>query len=93
MTRLAGDRHLLDWKFALLDSSVERVRNHVNSSGALSDATITLDVVVPTYRMNIAILEGIVGMEIPLSTSTLFIVIVDNPLAPNIADVLALERR
>jgi len=52
-----------------------------------------LDVVVPTYRMNIAILEGIVGMEIPLSTSTLFIVIVDNPLAPNIADVLALERR
>lgn len=52
---------------------------------------ITLDVVIPSYRVDLSILRCILSMKVPDDVCTLFIIVVDNPGSPHLAAVQALE--
>lgn len=52
---------------------------------------VTLDVVVPSYRVNVDVLRTILSMRVPQGVSTLFIVVIDNPQADAIDAAKALE--
>lgn len=52
--------------------------------------TITLDIVIPCYRVDLTILSRILALEASPSLSVMFIVIVDDPNSPNIPHLMNL---
>ncbi len=50
---------------------------------------LTLDVVVPTYRADAAVLQSILDLPVPAGVSTQFTVVCDRPGHPEAAAVMA----
>ena len=55
--------------------------------------TIVIDVVVPTYRTNLPILERILNMDVPGDADVMFIIVVDNPETLHREELLKLADR
>ncbi|KAJ2912126.1 hypothetical protein MD484_g8287, partial [Candolleomyces efflorescens] len=74
-------KHTPNWSFDTLKNAVEKV------SGSLPPSitpTITLDIVIPCYRVNLSILSTILNLSCPSTLSVMFIIIVDDPTSPSI---------
>ncbi|KAK7054334.1 hypothetical protein VNI00_003528 [Paramarasmius palmivorus] len=93
--------HAKEWTFEPLETAVSAVELWFEGQGCSNNIDtpsetvpgninthirkITLDVVVPCYRVIIPILQSILNLESPPSCDVMFIVIIDNPSSPDIS--------
>ena len=81
------DRYSLPrWKSEILAPNVETLQAFTG----LHDE-ITIDVVVPSFRTPIDLLRQMVGVQVPDRCSVRFIIIVDDPQAYNLQDIIQLR--
>ncbi|RIB29881.1 Glycosyltransferase Family 2 protein [Gigaspora rosea] len=81
-----------DWSFSVLDNAVLTVEKWINNkSKDPIPRLLTLDVVVPTYRVQMQYLEPIIRLKRSNTASTSIIFIVDNPNSPHIKDLKKFE--
>lgn len=87
-------KHRHDWTFSALDDGVAKVREWLtqNRSRTSQDGPppfeiLTLDVVVPTFRIPLLGIDNIVKLERSQTCSTMIILIVDDPLSPDIPEL------
>ena len=76
-----------DWTFETLDNSVEKVTQWLQSKQSTARKMITLDVAIPSYRVNIEILKGILSLKPSDTCSVMFIIIIDNPHSSNVSEL------
>lgn len=88
-------QHTAEWSLMPLVRAERAVATYLRdrhgfSATGIEDAKkLTLDVIIPCYRVNIEILSTILSLEAPSSTSVNFIIIVDSPDSPFIPALLA----
>lgn len=70
------------WNGRLLGSAVEQAAEWLGRIGVKVSQVIALDIVMPSYRANPRLIEGILGVRVPSGVSTMFIVIFDHPESP-----------
>ncbi|CAB5197852.1 unnamed protein product [Rhizophagus irregularis] len=74
-----------DWKFDVLNNSVDRVEKWLNNNNKTPiQKLLTLDIVVPSYRVDFKYLDPIINLEIPVTMSTIIYIIIDDPNSSNI---------
>ncbi|KAF6751763.1 NAD-dependent epimerase/dehydratase [Ephemerocybe angulata] len=73
--------HAKGWTFETLDNAVARLAETLYIA---SPPTITLDIVVPCYRVDPTLLTRILELDAPPTLSVMFVIIVDDPNSPNI---------
>lgn len=74
------ERHHVDWKNELLTTGIDEIENYMQWRYQLTLPTcIRLDVIVPSYRIQRAFLDGIITLPVPPNCSTTFIIILDYP--------------
>jgi nucleoside-diphosphate-sugar epimerase/glycosyltransferase involved in cell wall biosynthesis len=73
-----------DWTFDTLDEAVTRVEDWLAGKVPSVKKLLTLDVVIPSYRVDPGFLDPILQLRCPETCSVMFIIIVDNPNAPSI---------
>ncbi|KAF9066985.1 NAD-dependent epimerase/dehydratase [Rhodocollybia butyracea] len=82
-------KHVQDWTFKILDHAVSEaerwLRQAAQSDRPLPPKLLTLDIVIPCFRVDLGILDRILQLENSDLCSTMFIVIVDDPKSPNIS--------
>ncbi|VDB85568.1 unnamed protein product [Peniophora sp. CBMAI 1063] len=80
-----------DWTFETLTNATARVEAWLLSVEAPRvQRKLTIDVIVPSYRVQIDLLARILDLHPSPSCTVMFIIIVDDPASPSIAE---LERR
>ena len=75
------------WSFETLDKAVRISEVWLRSNSYELEKVVTLDVVVPSYRVIIPLLQGILDLGSSKSCSVLFMVIIDNPKALEISEL------
>ncbi|CAG8445308.1 10332_t:CDS:2, partial [Acaulospora colombiana] len=86
------ERVFHDWSYSVLDDAVLKVEEWMREN--LKNPIprlVTLDVVVPSYRVNMQYLEPIINLKKPDTISTMTIIIVDNPTSPRIVNLKSYE--
>ncbi|KAJ3926774.1 MAG: glycosyltransferase family 2 protein [Lentinula lateritia] len=83
-------QHTQDWTFEILDSAVFAIECWLQDraegdSILIPQKLLTLDIVIPCYRVDSEIIDGILRLKTSKFCSTMFIIIVDDPKNPNIA--------
>ena len=73
-----------DWTFGTLDGAVAKVEDWLSWKAPSVEKLITLDVVIPSYRVNFRFLDPILQLRPPETCSVTFIIIVDDPGSPSI---------
>ena len=85
-TRYQKD-HPADWTFGTLDGSTEVIVNSMKSKGVSIKRKITLDVVVPSYRVEMRFLKPILELKASPTCSGMWIIIIDDPQSPSIEEI------
>lgn len=81
-------RHATNWSLAPLVQAERTVtsylQNHADFTPSRISATekLTLDVIIPCYRVDLTVLSSILSLEAPSTTSVNFIIIIDDPDSP-----------
>ncbi|PKC64858.1 NAD(P)-binding protein [Rhizophagus irregularis] len=77
--------HHPNWSFDILNNSVNRVEEWLkkNCKNPIPKL-LTLDVIVPSYRVNLKYLDPMISLKKPVTMSTTTIIIVDDPNSSNI---------
>ncbi|TFK56259.1 glycosyltransferase family 2 protein [Heliocybe sulcata] len=83
-------QHAVDWTFSTLDDATTKVEDWLKKQGSQAERKLTLDVVIPCYRVQLKFLEPMLQLKSNSTCSVMFIIIVDNPSSPSIAE---LERK
>jgi len=73
-----------DWTFGTLDKAVAAVGGWLSKKAPSVEKLITLDIIVPSYRVDIRFLDRILQLRPPETCSAMFVIIVDNPNSPSI---------
>ena len=73
-----------DWTFDTLDKAVTKVESWLSRWAPSVEKLLTLDVVIPSYRVDLEFLEPILQLRPPETCSVMFIIIVDDPNSPSI---------
>ncbi|KAI0050306.1 glycosyltransferase family 2 protein [Auriscalpium vulgare] len=81
-------QHAQEWTFDTLDKASATVQAWLVSVSPLAQRKLTLDVIVPCYRVDMQYLEPILQLAPSPTATTMFIIIVDNPNAPALGDLL-----
>ena len=80
--------HVTGWFLKPLDDAANQVENWIRHRAPDVQRKLTLDVVIPCYRVNMRYLDAFLALR-PSSTCTvMFIIIVDDPRSPNIGQLL-----
>ena len=79
-----------DWTFDTLDVAVAKVEGWLAVNAPSVKKLVTLDVVVPSYRVDLSFLDPILQLRPPESCSAMFIIIIDDP---NSSSIDALEKK
>ncbi|EFI26813.1 NAD-dependent epimerase/dehydratase [Coprinopsis cinerea okayama7 len=82
-----------DWTFDTLTNAVSSVDSHIRSFNPSISPTLTLDVVIPCYRVDLAIISNILALQHSPTLTIMFIIIVDNPSSPQILKLETLYGR
>ncbi|CAG8644781.1 17584_t:CDS:2, partial [Dentiscutata erythropus] len=81
-----------DWSFSILDNAVLSVEKWMqNTIENPIPKLLTIDIVVPTYRVLLQFLEPIIRLKRSKTASTSIIMVVDDPNSPNIPDLKKYE--
>ncbi|KAF8209690.1 nucleotide-diphospho-sugar transferase [Mycena galopus ATCC 62051] len=82
--------HLKEWTFDVLDGATSRVEQWLASNGHSIGKKLTIDVIVPSFRVQFTPLSRILELESSDTAEVMFIIIVDDPEASSgIADLEA----
>ncbi|KAG8859103.1 hypothetical protein FRB96_004673 [Tulasnella sp. 330] len=81
-------QHAVGWTFEPLDEGTRTVGAWLEEKGVKVERKVTLDVIVPCYRVNVPILDRIMALKPSATCTTTFIIIIDDPHSPNITDLL-----
>ncbi|CAG8672143.1 7650_t:CDS:2 [Acaulospora morrowiae] len=86
------ERIFHDWSFSVLDDAVLEVEKwmHENLENVVP-RMLTLDIIVPSYHVQMLYLEPIINLKKSDTVSTMTIIIVDDPNSPQIADLKKYE--
>ena len=72
-----------EWTFSILDNAIAEVEGWLSRNAPFVKKFLTLDVVIPLYRVDLNFLDPIVQLR-PPKTSVMFIIIVDDPNSPSL---------
>ena len=72
------------WTFETLDRAVAKAEGWLSQKAPSVEKFLTLDVIVPSYRVDLRFLEPILQLRRPETCSVTFIVIIDDPSSPSI---------
>lgn len=73
-----------DWTFDTLDKAIAKVEGWLSQKAPSVEKLLTLDVVIPSYRVDLKFLDPILQLRPPKTCSVMFIIIIDNPNSPSI---------
>ncbi|KAJ7672738.1 NAD-dependent epimerase/dehydratase [Mycena rosella] len=76
-----------NWTFQILQDGISVVEGWLRKEGSSVEQKLTLDIIVPCYRVQLNFLGPILGLESSPTCSVSTIIIVDNPDSPNIAEL------
>lgn len=77
-----------NWTFDILDTGVNSVQTWLEKkSPTTPPPLLTLDIIIPSYRVQMKYLEPMIRLNRSPTSSTMVIIVVDNPASPNI-DIL-----
>ncbi|KAH9475745.1 GDP-mannose 3,5-epimerase 2 [Psilocybe cubensis] len=79
--------HAQKWKFGPLDQAVSVAHNWLHDQACNPNRMVTIDVVIPCYRVDISILDRILSLKPTTTACVMFIIIIDDPLSPNISQL------
>ncbi|KAF7799107.1 hypothetical protein EIP86_010337 [Pleurotus ostreatoroseus] len=82
-------QHAKDWTFAPLDEATCTLQTWLGPTLVKATRRLTVDVVVPCYRVNMEYLDRFFSLDIPPTCSVMFIIIIDDPRSPNIESLLS----
>ncbi|KAI0709777.1 nucleotide-diphospho-sugar transferase [Earliella scabrosa] len=80
--------HTANWTYQPLDNVTAAVEAWLRRRSPAVERTLTLDVIVPCYRVDLRSLDAFLALQPSDTCSVNFIIIVDNPQSPNIGDLL-----
>ncbi|KAF8897998.1 NAD-dependent epimerase/dehydratase [Gymnopilus junonius] len=86
-------RHAQDWTFDTLDDATSVVESWLEGRSSLAERKLTLDVVIPCYRVDLAILDIILALKSSASCTVMFIIIIDDPSSPYISHLQSRHSR
>ncbi|KAF9003128.1 hypothetical protein BDZ89DRAFT_1049996 [Hymenopellis radicata] len=73
------------WTYDVLDRATAISEEWLKRKGCSVERKLTIDVVVPSFRVQIPLLTRILALKSSPAVSTMFIIIVDDPTSPNAA--------
>ena len=73
-----------DWTFDTLDKAVAKVEGWLSQKAPSVEKLLTLDIVIPSYRVDLNFLDPILQLRPPNNCSVMFIIIIDDPNSPSI---------
>ena len=73
-----------EWTFDTLDKAVAKVEGWLSRNAPSVEKLLTLDVIIPSYRVDLKFLDPILQLRPPKSCSVMFIIIIDDPNSPSI---------
>lgn len=76
-----------DWTFDTLDNAVATVEGWISREAPSVKKLLILDVVIPSYRVDLKFLDPILQLRPPETCSVMFIIIIDDPNSPSM-DIL-----
>jgi nucleoside-diphosphate-sugar epimerase/glycosyltransferase involved in cell wall biosynthesis len=77
--------HARDWTFEALDEAVAKAEKWLTEEkGCKTEKKLTLDVLIPSYRVQIPLLDSMLQLEPTKTCSVMKIIIIDNPKSPYI---------
>ena len=81
-------QHAEHWTFETLDGAVSVVDHWLEENAYPVKKKLTLDVIIPSYRVDLTILDVILSLRPSPSCDVMFIIVVDNPSAPSVVELL-----
>jgi nucleoside-diphosphate-sugar epimerase/glycosyltransferase involved in cell wall biosynthesis len=81
-------QHATDWTFETLDKATTSIEMWLSKRDTAAVRKLTLDVVIPCYRVQMSFLEPILQLRPSNACNVMFIIIVDDPQSPRIAELL-----
>ncbi|KAL4242718.1 hypothetical protein ABKN59_011737 [Abortiporus biennis] len=80
--------HARDWTFQTLDNGIQKVASWLITQGVHLPPKLTLDIAIPSYRVNLSLLDAILSLRPSPTCVVMFIVIIDDPSSPCINELL-----
>ncbi|KIP05821.1 glycosyltransferase family 2 protein [Phlebiopsis gigantea 11061_1 CR5-6] len=79
-------QHAMDWTFGPLTEATCLVESWLAKDSSYSGGCrkLTVDIIVPCYRVMMGYLDNFLSLKASPSCSVMFIIIIDNPASPNI---------
>ena len=78
-----------NWTFETLDDAVSVVDHWLTKKAHSAKKKLTLDVIVPSYRVDLALLDVILSLRPSPTCNIMFIIIVDNPCSPSLVELIS----
>lgn len=82
-------QHTDGWTFGLLENAASTVEASLVGSFPTTARKMTLDIIIPSYRVQLPFLDPILALKPSPTCEPMFIIIIDNPYSPNIAKLEA----
>ena len=80
--------HAAGWTIEPLNKAISTVQRWFSQNAPAVQGKLTLDVVIPCYRVNMSYVDAFLALQPSQTCSVMFIIIVDDPLSPNIGELL-----
>ncbi|KAF5361462.1 hypothetical protein D9758_006181 [Tetrapyrgos nigripes] len=77
----------VQWTFTTLDNGVCKIKDWLRARNRQIQRQLMLDVVIPSYRVLLPVLERILNLKTSATCSVMFIIIVDDPNSPAIDEL------
>ena len=71
-----------DWTFGTLDKAVTKAEDWLSRKAPSVEKLLTLDVVIPSYRVDLRFLDPILQLRPPEACSVTFVIVIDDPDSP-----------
>ncbi|KAI0030632.1 glycosyltransferase family 2 protein [Vararia minispora EC-137] len=76
-----------DWTFKTLSDATAKVDRWLKRMAPTVERKLTLDVIIPSYRVPLKLLEAILALDVSPTCTVMFIIIVDNPSSTCITEL------
>ncbi|TDL21121.1 hypothetical protein BD410DRAFT_316142 [Rickenella mellea] len=80
-------QHATKWAFDTLDHSTKTLEDWMTQRHPKILRKLTIDVIVPSYRVQLPLLDGILQLKSSSTCSVMFVIIVDDPNSPQIPEL------
>ncbi|KAF8530789.1 glycosyltransferase family 2 protein [Gautieria morchelliformis] len=81
-------KHAAGWTYEPLQAGTKAISDWIDAHGYQIKKLLTLDVVIPSYRVQMSFLKPILALKASESCSVMWIVIIDDPASPTIPELM-----